>query len=423
MHLVFVQYGDYAEGYRRLERDEAPTYYGQRYTIEVLGELAKERDVTVVSFQRDAAEERLPNGVRSLGVQLFDKGRWAQVRLIRKVAGLKPTHLVVASPILSLLVWARHRRGLRVLPLFADSFRSDRLRDVLHVALIARELNHPTVEWVSNHSIAACLDLRRIGVDPAKIVPFDWPAFLHPRDRDPKPGPDPAGPFRLIYVGSLDERKGIGDLVDAVGVLREDGSDVRLSVVGGTDEQLARRARVLGIEDAVAWLGRQTHDWIVPLMNEHDAVVVPSRHDYPEGLPMTIYEGLSSRSPVIVSDHPMFSLRMHDGENSVVFEAGNAGALADAVRRLRETPDLYRQLSEAAEAAADGYLCPLTWDHLLTTWLSEDPEVRETLAAYALTSDHYPGVLEREEFAPRSVVGSIRASVGQLVAGLRGHRA
>jgi glycosyltransferase involved in cell wall biosynthesis len=32
-------------------------------------------------------------------------------------------------------------------------------------------------------------------------------------------------------------------------------------------------------------------------MRNSDAVVVPSRHDYSEGLPNTIFEALASRSP------------------------------------------------------------------------------------------------------------------------------
>ena len=40
-------------------------------------------------------------------------------------------------------------------------------------------------------------------------------------------------------------------------------------------------------------------------MSAHDIVIVPSRHDYPEGLPMTIYEALAMRTPLVVSDHPM----------------------------------------------------------------------------------------------------------------------
>ena len=61
-------------------------------------------------------------------------------------------------------------------------------------------------------------------------------------------------------------------------------------------------------------------------MHAHDAVVVPSQHAYPEGLPMTIYDAYCSRSPLIASDHPMFRSKVIDDETAVVFGAGDASA-------------------------------------------------------------------------------------------------
>jgi len=44
-------------------------------------------------------------------------------------------------------------------------------------------------------------------------------------------------------------------------------------------------------------------------MRSADAIVIPSRHEYPEGLPLTIYEALAARTPIVASDHQCFSAR------------------------------------------------------------------------------------------------------------------
>ena len=116
------------------------------------------------------------------------------------------------SPIMPLIHWGI-RAKIPVLPMFADSFRASGFKASVRNWLLAFWLNNPSIELVANHSLAASLDLKRIGVDPRKIVPWDWPALVSPRNYEPKRAPIGNRPFRLIYVGSLIETKGVGDAI------------------------------------------------------------------------------------------------------------------------------------------------------------------------------------------------------------------
>ena len=387
--LLFVQFGDYLEAAQRFAEGGEETYAAQRYTVDFVADLAKRMErVTVLTFSTDYPLQRLPSGVYCEGVQLYRDGqRNQQLQLIRAAAREKPTHMIVVAPLIPLLYWAL-LTGKRLLPLFADSFHLGGLKERLKGRALAWLLNRSEIEWVSNHNLAASLDLYRIGVDPQKIVPFDWPADVVPQDFSAKPAPTEP-PFSLIYVGSMIETKGVGDAIRAISLLRAQQRDVELSLVGGESEQYRGLVDQLGLGSAVSFLGRQPHDRVLSLMNEHDASLVPSWHEYPEGLPMTIYEGLCSRSPVIVSDHPMFGIRMKDGKNCLVFEAASPDSLANAVLRLMDEPDLYEHLSKSAETATEDYLCPLKWDRLIATWLSTNPEVRASLGNFSLTDGPY----------------------------------
>lgn len=148
-------------------------------------------------------------------------------------------------------------------------------------------------------------------------------------------------------------------------------------------------ASSLGVDDQVHFLGRQPHYRVITLMNEHDAVVVPSRHEYPEGLPMTIYEGLCSRSPVIFSDHPMFKLRLTDGKTGVCFQASSPASLADAIMRLKSDTELYTRLSASADEATASYLCPVKWDRMLASLLSNNPATQDGIRPYSLAGNEY----------------------------------
>jgi glycosyltransferase involved in cell wall biosynthesis len=393
MRLVFVQHGAYAEAARRLAAGGPETFYAQRYSVDFVAELAgRIGDVRVLHLGHDDPEEQLPSGVRSLGLNLYPQGRRGRhLEVLRLLERLRPTHLVLVSPLPFVLAWAL-ARGVRTLPLFADSFRVPGLKAKAKFTLLARLLNSSRLDWVSNHNVAASLDLVRIGVSPAKVLPFDWPAFLSPSERPPKELRR-GDHLELAYVGQLAESKGVGDLLSAMAHIARSsngaGPQVRATIVGGQDPAFVARARALGIEDRITFPGRISHDDIVPLMNRHDMVIVPSRHEYPEGLPMTLYEAFCSRTPIIASDHPMFRVKLRDGENALIFKAGDAGALADRIRLLAGDPVLYARLSRNAEAAAEQFFCPLKYDELISRWLSNTEEDRNVLSGFSLSTGRY----------------------------------
>ena len=391
MRLTILQFGPYAEAARRFENGGEETFYGQRYSVEFVGTLASRmEDVTVLHLSRDDREERLPSGVRSLGLAFYGPSRRPRyLDLFRELNRLRPDHLLVCSPISAVIGWALLRR-IRTLPLFADSFHARSMKDKLKLSLLVRVLNSSRLDWVSNHNIAASMDLRRIGVRPQKILPFDWPALLSPTDR-PSKMLRADGTFRVIYVGQLLESKGVGDLIAAIALLKKADGPIqwRATIVGGHDPALERKVNDSGLSAEIEFAGRVSHDQVVRLMNEHDAVIVPSRHEYPEGLPMTIYEGLCSRTPVVASDHPMFRLKLKNRETALVFRAGEPAALAESLQELGTDGTLYARLSRAAESAAADFFCPLKYDELISRWLSNREEDRRVLSSFSLSSGRY----------------------------------
>jgi glycosyltransferase involved in cell wall biosynthesis len=387
VRLLLVQWGDYAEAEHRFARGGGETFYAQRYAVEHVAAMARGgHAVRVVSIGRVEPLERLPSGVESVGMLLYP-GRFRRPRmgeLRRHAEDFAPTHLLLHSPIVEMMRWGV-RRGVDVLPLLADSFRAAGLRRRLWYRRLAAALNDPRIRWVANHGPNAAADLVRIGVDPRKELPYEMPVMVSPADRAPKLAPADPSRTRIVFVGSLHPAKGVGDVVDAVALARERGLGVRATVVGTGDEAAFRaRARERGVEDRVEFTGRVTHDRVLALMAEGDLVVVPSRHEYPEGMPMTIFEGLASRSPVAVSDHPMFAGRIVHRRSGVVFPAANPAALLDAVLELAGDRELYERLSRDADVACASFFGPLLWDQVISRWLGGTPADDAWLRRFAL---------------------------------------
>ena len=192
-------------------------------------------------------------------------------------------------------------------------------------------------------------------------------------------------PFRLIYVGGLIETKGVGDAIQAVSRLRKRGRQVELTIIGrGDSEKFKKLAVTEQVEQQVYFVGPKSHPEVLAAMRDHDAVLVPSHWAYPEGLPMTLYEALCTRTPLLTSDHPMFALRIRDRVNALVFPERDPAAFAERIDELASSPELYVKLSNAAEKAADGYLCPLKYDRLISDFLT--PTERSKLRDYSLAN-------------------------------------
>jgi glycosyltransferase involved in cell wall biosynthesis len=389
MRLTIVQYGgDYRETWERFDRGGKATYQAQRYSVDFVGTLAQRLEqVTVICATTGTAYDTvLPNKVRAIGGGFPPDFRPRE--LVPLLARTEPDRLILVTPMLPLLDWASTRR-VRTLATLADSFQATGLRSRLQHWRLARALNRPIIDWVANHGIGASLSLRNIGVNADKIVPWDWPPSHRPSEHAPRTL-DPARPFSLVYVGSVSEEKGVGDLLRALQRLKQQEVAPALTVVGGdAGRSMEGLARELDLGGQVRFAGLVANEDVPDAMRAADAVVIPSRHEYAEGLPLTIYEALAARTPIIASDHPMFRGALTHEESALVFPAKKVDALASAIRRLGSDPDLYAHLSASSEAAWQALQLPVTWGALVEHWLSGTTEDQEWIGRHRLTSGLY----------------------------------
>ena len=389
--LTIVQFGDYAEAFQRFAAGGSENYYAQKYSVDYVASLASRRDlasITVISAEFDAPNITLPNGIHTMGIKLYRHGeRVRHGELLRAVHESNPTHLIVMSPIIPLISWGL-RAAIPVLPMFADSFRTTGLKARLKHWLLTRLLSAPSIQVVANHNVAAALELKNIGVSARKIVPFDFPALISPSSFAAKEAPSTEGPFRLIYVGSVIETKGVRDAIMAVAKLRDRGKRVELTIIGRDDlDSIRALVKKESLEQQIHVGGIRSHTEVIAAMRDHDAVVVPSHRAYSEGLPLTLYAALCTRTPLLTSDHPMFALKIKDRYNALVFPERNPDAFADRIAELASSPRLYSSLSHNSGDAAEGYLCPLKYDQLITEFLNA--EERANLQRYSLEKYDY----------------------------------
>ncbi len=386
-HIVIVQYADYRAAVHRVAAGGPEVYAAQRYSLDHTCSLMRYGRVTVLALQSEAHDEVLSNGVRSVGLGWH--GRSDNKQLYRTLSELGPTDIVVGSPLLGALVWA-FKRGVRVLPIFADSFSKGNVRRGVFLKGVAAMLALPAFTVVGNHNVPASLDLVRIGVPASKVVPWDWPAQRTPADFPAKPHFGERRPVSVFFAGLVIEDKGVGDLIRAIAINKQQGLDVNVSVAGaGEIDAMKRVANEAGVAERVEFLGKVANNEVVRLMHAHDFVAVPSRHEYSEGLAMTIYEALCSRSPLLLSDHPMFKRALGKQPGVRMFKASDPAALAQLIRDLVASPKEYEAVSKASADAWQHIQVPLKFGEMVDAWVRGTREDLEKLTSHSVAKFPY----------------------------------
>ncbi|MEG4404802.1 glycosyltransferase [Microcoleus sp. MON2_D5] len=390
MRLLIVQYaGDYRESFERFAEGKGETYSAQKYSVDAVAEIGKlMEEVTVICCLTAEPYNRvLANGVRAIGTGF--QGKIPMKNLLRLIAEQKPTHLVLRTPIGEIFQWAiRHK--VKTIATLADSFSTEGLRKKIKNYWLASLLNNNQIEWIGNHGINSCLSIKKIGVKSSKIIPWDWPSTVTPDLFTQKTLPVGKSTWDLVYIGSITESKGVGDVIEAVAKLKAKNLSMNLKIAGGGEiEKFTKQAKQLQVEDRVQFLGLLENNRVVHLMREADLVVIPSRHAYAEGVPMTIYEALCSRTPIIASDHPMFQNNLKHQENAMIFSASDSRDLAAQIEKLLSDSALYESISLVAADAWKRLQIPVKWALMIERWIDGSEENRQWLLEHTLSSGLY----------------------------------
>jgi starch synthase len=146
-------------------------------------------------------------------------------------------------------------------------------------------------------------------------------------------------PLRVLYVGSLAQRKGISYLFAAVDKL---DSAVTLTVVGrkvGTSEALDKACATH------RWLPSLPHSEILAEMRRHDVFVFPSLF---EGFGLVIGEALSQGLPVITTPNTGGPDILRHGQDGFIVPIRDPEAIAGHLLQLHDDRNLLKQMSDSA---------------------------------------------------------------------------
>jgi phosphatidyl-myo-inositol alpha-mannosyltransferase len=161
----------------------------------------------------------------------------------------------------------------------------------------------------------------------------------------------------VLFVGRLEPRKGVLDLLKAHRILRKTGSGNRLLIVGsGPQEREARRyVATRGLQE-VEFLGRVSDAEKAQLFRTVDVYASPATGR--ESFGIVLLEAMAAGAPIVASDIHGYKGVVRRGREGLLVPPHEPKELAKAIARLLGDPDLRAEMSTAGRLRAEAFSWP-----------------------------------------------------------------
>lgn len=158
--------------------------------------------------------------------------------------------------------------------------------------------------------------------------------------------PERSGIPTFASIGRLSYQKGNDQLIEACRLLKADGYDFRLWIIGEGAERpkLEKMIREFHLECCIKLWGFQYNPY--PYMATADFLVVPSRY---EGLSTVVTEALILGKPVVTTPCTGMRELLGDSEYGLITE-DNAEGIYSGLKKMLDEPELLKHYASAAKA-------------------------------------------------------------------------
>jgi glycosyltransferase involved in cell wall biosynthesis len=174
-------------------------------------------------------------------------------------------------------------------------------------------------------------------------------------------------PARLLFVGGIEERKGLEVLIKALAQVKRIIPDVELHIVGGIRKMiyyhtLISLIRSLGLDSNVQFRGSLTEQNLMQEYAEAEIFVLPS---YEESQGIVILEAMATGTPVIATRAGGIPNMIQDNVNGLLVDCGNDQLMAQCITSLLTDPGRRQRIAKTGNEMALAYLPgPIARQHL-----------------------------------------------------------
>lgn len=193
------------------------------------------------------------------------------------------------------------------------------------------------------------------------IAEFGSPASV---DVENEKAPTADRPLRLLFAGSLSQRKGLADLFAAMKLL--DRTDVELVVLGGLAAPMSFYRRQYA---HFSYEAPRPHEGVLALMKTCDVLVLPS---IVEGRALVQQEAMQAGLPLIVTSHAGAEELVEEGETGFLVPIRSPESIAERICWFADHREAIPEMARQARTRASMF-----------TWQDYSRKILQTLDAVA----------------------------------------
>jgi glycosyltransferase involved in cell wall biosynthesis len=222
----------------------------------------------------------------------------------------------------------------------------------------------PIAKGVTANSAFTCGLIRKLYDGAVTVIPYGLTIEAkQPKQRPPQEVP------KLLFVGRLDERKGVRYLLQALPLVLAEKS-VRLRVVGKgiLEQEIKSQCHTLGLDNVVDFLGFVSKEELADEYAGCDIFVLPAIVDSKgdtEGLGIVMIEALAHQKPVIASAVGGITDVIQSGITGLLVPEKNPQALAQAILTLLSDPI---QATEMGQKGLADVQIRFSWSRIIPMW-------------------------------------------------------
>lgn len=151
-------------------------------------------------------------------------------------------------------------------------------------------------------------------------------------------------PFRILYVGALEPKKGVEHLLVALARVGDALGDWRLDAIGDgpSASALKAQASTLGLAERITFHGAKPFEAVAAAYREASVCVAPSvigPNGRQEGIPNVMIEALAYQRPAITTAISGIPELIEDGVTGLLVPQADPGALGAALLRVHRDPE------------------------------------------------------------------------------------
>jgi len=170
----------------------------------------------------------------------------------------------------------------------------------------------------------------------------------------------------ILAVARLIPRKGLDDLLRAVAMLEDIRIQLAIQGLGGESQRLQELAISLGVHPQVTFAGFLDREHLPPVYQAADIFVLPS---HSESCAMALLEAMACGLPVVATAVGGTVEHVLEGVNGFLVPPGQPAALAAALRKLIDDPQLRQMMGERnARTMQEAYSWQGITDQYLTVY-------------------------------------------------------